>query len=388
MARDYSPKAFLRHAPNALLKEYFSGERALAGIDFDTLGESEIDGVFAAIEALSPGDQREIEADFRAVNELSTAAGVRAIVEEAAFWKKDWAASFEAMANHYERALWTFLNDHRVFAVATDLAYMDSMTPGRRRFVGLHLDPAVDTSDLANLEEELCKFYARQGRGHHCHVDNYLRHDPERHCYFAYPEDYATTDESFDDAGHFERKSRKPAFEIIFIYRPEDGLLEVNARGKKEEITALQELFCRTILGLKGLPDDRRPAFDLSGLKRRDFDFVTDPHDDIQSVVVKLLRLDLAGGFNRRIILEANASQRAPDAVYDLLDEALNKQQLRVDDALLYRVKLQFVFGSRDGKRPKTLTFEIAHPDRCTLKDDPYDQVAKKYLKRWKIASE
>jgi len=35
----------------------------------------------------------------------------------------------------------------------------------------------------------LREFYRSQGRGRFCHVDYYLRLEPERHCYFAYPED-------------------------------------------------------------------------------------------------------------------------------------------------------------------------------------------------------
>jgi hypothetical protein len=34
-------------------------------------------------------------------------------------------------------------------------------------------------------------------------------------------------------------------------------------------------------------------------------------------------------------------------------------------------------------EKGKTLTFEISASDRCTLKDDPLDQIAKKYLEKW-----
>lgn len=129
------------------------------------------------------------------------------------------------------------------------------------------------------------------------------------------------------------------------------------------------------------------PAFDLAGLKRRDFPHPTDPEDAIDLVCIKRMRLD-PPGIGRRIILEAGASRTKPNAVYDLLDAALNRENLPLESLFLSQVKFQFIFAARDGKREKKLTFEVSHPDRCTLKDDPHDQIAKKYLKLWKIARE
>jgi hypothetical protein len=37
----------------------------------------------------------------------------------------------------------------------------------------------------------------------------------------------------------------------------------VSAKGKKEEIEKLQEIFCQTILGLESLPDEKGKHYDL-----------------------------------------------------------------------------------------------------------------------------
>jgi hypothetical protein len=390
MSRIYSPKTFLRQTPNALLKAYFVKKGLLKDIDFDKLGKTKADRVMQAIDGLAPGDRTKTEADFRAVNEMACAAGTRAILEEATnFHKKDWAAAFEPMKNHYERAFWTFLHEPGIFHVAGYLAEMDSLGSWRRRFAGKKLKPAVEKSDLEALKQGVTAHYAKEGRGHNCHVDNYLRQNPERHCYFVYPEDYATTDMEFDDTGQFRERARKPAFEVVFVYRPEEGLLEVNASGKKEQVEALMEVFGQTILGLDHLPDkDMEPAFDLSGLKRRDIAFTTDPTDGIDAVTVRRLRLDLPGAASRCIILEASASAQKPQAVYDLMDTALNKQNVPLESVKVSQAKLRIAFKAEKGQRAKTLTFEVSLPDRCTLKDDPHDQVAKKYLRLWKLTRE
>ena len=74
--------------------------------------------------------------------------------------------------------------------------------------------------------------------------------------------------------------------------------------------------------------------------------------------------------------------------MYDLIDKALNKENVPLENVSIAQVKLTFVFAPRNGGRQKTLTFEISEPNRCTLKDDQHDQVAKKYLRRWSITGE
>lgn len=388
MSRNYSPKTFLRKTPNTILKEYFASKNLLTDIDFDSLGETEIDTIDQALGGLPEKEKRDIEAEFRQINEMACARGVRVLVEEAGlpFHNLDLSGTFEQMKNHYERAFWVFLNHPLVFEIASELAYMDRVGSWRGRYVGEGLQPAVEPEDLENLAEALSEFYKKQGRGHHCKIDNYLRQIPERHCYFAYPEDYATTDMGYDEKGKFFHWPRRPAFEVIFVYRPESGFLEVSAKGKKDEIEALQEIFCLTILGLEGLPDEKGKHYDLSKLKNKNFSFVTDPQDGIDNVVIKMLRSDLPGLGNRRITFEAS-SKSGEQPVHTLIEQALNKAKISLDKTLIAKAKLQFKFAAREGKKGKTLTFEISIPDRCTLKDDPLDQIAKKYIERWGLMS-
>jgi len=390
MSRVYSPKTFLRKTPNALLKAYFAKKSLLGDIDFDKLGKTKADRVMQAIERLPGGKQTETEADFRAVNEMAFPAGIRAILEEAgAFHKKDWADAFEAMKNHYERAFWTFLNEPTIFHVASYLADMDRRGDWRHRFVGRNLKPAVEKSDLDALAKGVSSHYSPEGRGRRCHVENYLRRNPERHCYFVYPEDYGTTDTEFDEKDDFIERARKPTFEIIFFYRPEEGLLEASATGRKDQVEKLREVFGKTILGLGRLPDEKKePVFNLVGLKNRDFEFTRDRADGIESVTVRQLRLDLPGTNGRRVIFRANPSPQKPKALYDLIDAALNKQNVPLESVTVSQAKLCFSFAARPGQRAKTLTFEISIPDCCTLKDDPHDQIAKKYLRLWELTRE
>ncbi|MDD5050957.1 MAG: hypothetical protein PHV93_04465 [Candidatus Pacebacteria bacterium] len=384
MSRNYSPKTFLRQTPNHILKEYFRRNDLLKDIEFDKLGETEINPIFEAMDKLDIKEQNKIEADFRRINEMAFEKGILILIEEAGsvFHNVDLLPTFEPMKNHYEKAFWVFLNNRKVFDIASDLAYMESLGSWRSRKVGAGLVPAVEEKDKQNLADGVSEFYKKQGRGKRCHVDNYLRQQPERHCYFVYPEDYATTELGFDDEDKFYHRLRKPAFELVFIYRPESGILEVSAKGGKKDIERLQEIFCKAILGLDELPSLEKRPFDLSKLKDKTLQFVTEPTDCIEKVTVTMLRLDLPGIGNRRITLEASPSNEE-QPVYALIEKALNKSHIPLEKALITRAKIQINFAARDGKKGKSLTFEISHPDRCTLKDDPIHQIAKKYLERW-----
>ena len=142
-----------------------------------------------------------MEAEFRQINDMACEQGVKVLIEEASspFHRLDWSQTFEEMRTHYGRAFWAFLNYPVVFKIASELAYMDRAGSWKARFVGKGLVPAVEEPDKQRLAAALSDFYRKQGRGHHCKIDNYLRQAPERHCYFAYPEDYATTDMSYDE---------------------------------------------------------------------------------------------------------------------------------------------------------------------------------------------
>ena len=88
----------------------------------------------------------------------------------------------------------------------------------------------------------------------------------------------------------------------------------------------------------------------------------------------------------RRLTPRNIGCTQAPQAVYDLLDEVLDRSPQTLMELHPTQAKLRVIFASENGQRPKSLTFEIKYPDRCSLKDDPHDQVCKKYLIEWGIA--
>jgi len=436
MARPYSRRTFLRQTPRPVLKEYFRGKgmlgqivdlctgkrpaqagsppeaaggtQAPAGVDQARSDDSEAVKRFDAMkkrkgaEAISdaieqlPDEVREaIEGDFEQVNELAYTNGVEAILEEAAFRKRtwpgtsiDWVERFPEMSNHYERAFRVFLEDPDLFQVAGRFDEMDRHGRRQRRTIDKNLVPKIEPEDLAALGTAIVGIYKPLSGSKRCTVDNYLRRDPDRHCYFVYPEYHVVTELSYSKNDELKPVTRRPVLEIILVYRPADGVLELWARGNQEHKEELMRALCKTILGLDDLPKkSNEPDYDLSSLKNRDKDFRTDDEDGVEAVDIKMLRISL-GATGRRITFEAKPSQKAPKALYDLLDAALNKENVPLESVHVDRARMRLTFEPVNGGRRKTLTFEIGHPNSDTLEDGKYDQIARKCLKHWKIARE
>lgn len=393
MARQYSLRTFIRNIPNDLLKRYFvaKGFKRLK-LDWSEIGKKDPEPVFEAIAKLTENQRAEVESDFTMINELAEAKGTRAILEEAEATGQKWAKQFAKMENDYARAFWTFLNHRAHFDAAGAFHQMDRYGGWWRRFVGKRLDVATEGKPFNAFKAGLRKFYWAQGCGRFCEADYYHRANPSRHLFFAYPEDLATSDMIYDETGKLARKPRRSAFEAIFVYRVEEGDLELHVRGADKDKEELARIFCKTILGLSGLPDDSgRTPYDLRCLKDANYPFTTDPKDAVLGVELKLLRLDLPGdrpkGLGRRIQFSATTTATAPKAVHQLIADSIDSAKLPLKEVQVGHARMTIIFQSFEGRRQtKRLTFDIKYPDYCSLKDDPYDQIAKKYLKRWGIA--
>jgi len=387
VAQQYSPKTVLRQAPNGLLAGYFKKRGIDLNVDWKTRSLKDTDRVFAAMQQLPAAVYKDIESDFSMVGELASGAGTRAILEVGlAAGHADWPESFRGAANACQIALWTFLHDPDIFFQAGNFHEMDRFRSWTRWYVGGNIEPALDRDGLLSLSQQLSVAYAKQGRGRFCHVDAYVREDPRRYCFFAFPEDHTRTDMGYSDAGRFiQHRPWRSALEIIFAYRPQEGVLELHAHGRKAFKDELADAFCRAALDLPNLPAENGKArYNLSVFKDRQFRFVTNPADRV-AVHIRQLDFCFRRDPSKRVVLSAAPTRWDPEPVYQLLERVTAPSALALEKLDITRVKLRLVFATDDRKRGKTLTFEVAHPDRCTLRDDPYDRVARQYLKQWGV---
>lgn len=383
MSRNYSPKNFIQKTPNALLKQFFEQENTALGLNWEKLQESDVDPIYEAVQELPDKARIKTENIFRQINEMAYATGTQNLIieGESVFHNLQLADMFEKMSNPYEIAFWMYLNHPEVFNIAESLCRMDNVSSWKQSAVYRKLEPKIEPEEINKFAEKIIDFYKKQGRGKHCEIHNYKREKPERHCYFAYPEDYAKTELEYNDEGKLDNRNIKPAFEVIFVYRPESGILETNAKGSASDVKKLQTSFCQTILGLEKMPDANSKEIKLEKLKDR-FGFPVNPQDGIKHVQLKMLQLELPSGKRRRLMFE-DGSLDSGQPIYDLIDNALDQENIPLSEVKAVKAKITFEFDGVNGKKGKPVTFEIATPDRCTLKDDHLHLTAKKYLEEW-----
>lgn len=121
MTRHYSTREFFRQMPNALLARYFHAHDLFGELDFTAMKEAQSDKLFTAWLELPDSKRNTMDAEFRDIFEISCESGCRAILDEAEWHlaeepqaHAEFVDKFATLANHYERAMVTFL-DHNLF---------------------------------------------------------------------------------------------------------------------------------------------------------------------------------------------------------------------------------------------------------------------------------
>jgi len=388
MAKQYSAKTFLRMVRGSFVNRCLQRHAIDLDLNKEIIKPAVVDELFGQLMALPLPALRLVETDFAAITKLACSAGTAALIREGERKGIDCRTTFDQCHNDYERACWCLVEHPEIFDLAACFMAMDGVGTRRwnRRYVGMNLVPVKTPEGLTQLATMMRESYAKEGRGRHCHVDYYLRSEPERHCFFAYPEDHAKTDLGYSDDGHLGHHARKTAFEVIFAYRPEEGTLEVLAPGGRDRVEDLAACFCASIMGLPELPPQLLPqAYDLSSLKSPDVSFPTDPADGIDRVLLREVRIQLprAVGWRRKLVFTRDPKTINASSIHDGILATVAQEHLSPADVVVSYASFTFIFASVGDSKAKRITFDVSLPDLCSLRDEPHDQVARKYLRRW-----
>jgi hypothetical protein len=387
MNTQYAPRHFLRAAPNALLDRYFHGRDLLGDLDIQGLAETDIETLFQRWDGLPPERRSVVDSDFRLVHDLADEDGIRTLIDEGRYHGEDLEPIFAPMAGFYDKALWTLIERLQYAEVALRFRQADQF-PSRYWLRRKDL-PAVPARDDAATRSALAAavsayFRENEGRGYACVVDTYKRDDALY--FFVYAEDYGRMDIGFDGP-RLDRRHRRPAFEVVFLYDATQAALDVYCHSNRLVCKELQTIFARVVFGTDlGADHVNDRVYHLNRFKRRDVEFVFDPLSGIQSVALTSLRLSLFGGGSKRINVEADPSQ-SRHAVHDLLDDVLDTGRAergggKIPLALvnITRVGLRATFIAPSKRGRPTRTFFLAYPNGCTLKHDGKDALLRTML--------
>ena len=384
MGQQYSIGAFFRRMPNELLGRFFAAKGVFAELDFGAMKQTEPAPLIAAWNALPDQQRAALEAELRAVHAMSNKKGLGAIQDAARTVLEDDQLALEAfmarlvgMDDYSTQAMTAYLEQATLWPWAERFHHADRLGHWKKRNQLPKVEPAVDPPSLAELSALLKDYFTRaEGRGRNCLVEHYRRGG--RDYYFAFPEDHATRGVEWEQ-GAMAWRAHNPAFDVVFVYAKAEGSLNLFCRGAYKAVAPLQTLFAKAILKQQELPPERKSdkAYELNALMSPSFEFVRDMGSGVGSVVVKKLRLSSWQRPGDRITLEADGTSNRR-AIYELLEQVGKSVDLA--NYKVTQVDLSAEVWAGVGKPPKTVNFQVTHPNSCSLKFDEMDEQLWKML--------
>ena len=383
-SRQFSIPTVLRMVPNDLLSDVFNrlGHGGL-GIAWRELKEREVEPVVKAISLLPRREQSKIESVLRSIFELACETGIDAIFEAALrCGDLDLPRSMPRDTGPYAKAAWAWLHRIEAFEKATLFHQVENLAWWRKRRDLPQVRPDTSHSALKRLGEAISDFLLlSQGRGQACTVEHFSRSDGTDY-FFAHADDFVENITSHDDEGTLSPKVLKQTFVMVFAFNADEGSLELFARVPGKLKVEIEKIFCGSILRQPLGDWCPEAAYELDQLKDPSFILATDPEDQLR-VWVRRLRLSFRTN-GRRILLEVPSGD---DSMHEMMAQCLCSENVSMDDVHVTLATLTFEFLAQEGRKPGTLTFDVAWPHYCSLRNQRPERVeiAQKYLKRWKM---
>jgi hypothetical protein len=385
MTRHFTIPTMLRMTPNALLKQFFERMSVqLHSLDWRKLGAWQHEPLQTALSWASAVDQARVESALAGIFELACEEGWTAIVDAAREVGEVSLAGQLEDACPYERAMWTWLHRPELFAQASALQQISSLTRWRRRTGLPLLTPRITPASIKELASALSQCLRREeGRGKNCTVE-YYRRGNGTDIFAAYPDDFVQTVLAHDEHGALVSRPLRQTFEIVFALRSQEGTLELYAQVASAIKPKLECVFGQIILGADLAPKPYSRPFDLNRLKDRYFCLDTDPADRVRASISRL-RLSVPNcGW-----LTVEPKGQRPGDIYEVIDECLNDERVRWSDVEINLATFRFEFEELHRRRAATVSFDVAYPDRCSIRSRKPERIelTRKYLRRWRIAN-
>lgn len=374
----FDPLHFLIKISPDLLHQYAKHH----GIDFITYikeaGEKVAEECMKTLEKEPDDKQASFWLDLYDIDEIGTGSGCDYIFNRAVESGISIPEEYQKLKNSKERAMYFYLNFYELFCETCDEYDLENMQGWRAQ------KTACKNSDdiLLNIpafEQGLKTLYSKEYKGKNLKV-KYVR-KKERIVFVAYVEDAFTNDVTFTKGNLNPKTPRKPVFMAYFLYRPEEGVLEVRAAGGKRKIQKLQEAFISLVL-------QEEPI--LTNNIRYDFDriqdietlsFPTETTDLVESVTLKGLRLMHNSTKTRLSIDLGNVSGFGTEPI----KESLQKMNINLFDYQVTQCKIEIIFKNLGKGRKRKVTVTLTRPNLCNLKERDIDLSVRKLLKKWNL---
>ena len=388
MTHGYDPRKLLKHISNRLLQALFVRYDALQELPWDELSETQIEPLFTAWQQLPDAKRKAIQVVLQDIHNLSDGRGLKIFTEELCRNFPQHTGTFAALEGRHDKALWGYLNLPQVFEQSALFARADALEGGRywvKRNSLPRGQVAVDPQRISELQRELRDHYwPTEMRGKHCQVEHYDRSNGGQY-FYAYLDDWPDKQLVFADDGQMVPHNERLAFSNVFVFNPDQGSLELAAKGGAAAHLPLQQAFCRSVLGIDvGPADPQRPAYRLDVLLEPSFTFTTDPADRIAQVFLRSVRIGPALVAHHAVdYLEMKFSKGMElPAVIESIRHCVGP------DVFICRATFELLFLPDVDHRVKHMSFFVGIPNTCNLKSKPDEMrlIGERCLQLWEIS--
>ena len=389
MAGIFDPRKLLKQISNRLLQALFAKHEVLQELPWNELSETQVEPVFAAWQQLPDAKRKEIQVALQEVHDLAEGRGLKIFTEELCRNFSQHVDTFVVLDGPHDKAIWAFLNLPAAFEQAALFARVDALEGGRywvKRNSLPRGQVAVDPHRIGELQQELRDHYwPTEMRGKHCKVEHYDRSNGHQY-FYTYMDDWPDKQLVFADDGQMVPQNQRLAFSNVFVFNPEEGSLELAAKGGAAAHLSLQQAFCRSVLGIDvGPADPQRPAYRLDVLLDPSFTFLTDPADHIAQVFLRSVRIGpttVAQHPLDYLEMKFARGMELPEVIESI-------RHCVGPDMLIRRATFEIVFLPHADHRVKQMSFYVGAPNTCNLKSKPDEvrSIGERCLQLWEISN-
>jgi hypothetical protein len=381
---------FIRHTPRPALETYLGNHAPQLSGSF-TWPQSDNDHVKPLLQAVDTMDRDERELlrhNAERINEMTDEEGQNALLSVVTDQN-----AFNARENAHDRAMWVFINNPTAFRHAEETRYANHNRLGRMwdGFVGPKNQNIA--SDPLNMEMFRARLADIFGKDTKMKIEAYRREVIDEEDSVALIDQIVVYKEGLPDSyQELEKdelvvKIRRPVYELIICYEPENGVIEVIAQGK-EQRESIARLFSEVLLGVE-IEGARIPLrqYDISSLSKQR-NFPTDPEDGIESVKVVSVKLKPTNGAGSLII---DIPSKHSASIHQQSQEWFQQNDPFKNGFIIHMAKIVVQFYPLPGeRRGKAMPLKITMPNRCDLKSrtERERMIGEKYLQRWGLLKE
>lgn len=378
VTRYYKPEAFLRYLKYNTVRELLD----FIGIDNKLppklKKQSRAGYLKTLFDNFDEATNKQIDAIFREVHAMGNESGIMTLLNLFKNPHPNLAKEIQNKSNNYNQALYIYMKDPDLFKRAATLSYYDEKKIKAQRN-GLK---QVPVNELYAQKEALAKAISQylmttDGRGENCVVETH-DHYEGKVLFVALPEDYVRPDLYYDENRQLVKATKKPSFEILFIYYPNEGKLELACKGGKKREKALFNMFNAVVLRDETPILENQVIYNLEKFFEPDFKLITKPEHDIREVRVKRIKFQHRHNPEYKHTIELNAESRNTP-----FRTALAKTNVNPDEMKIMHVAVNLKFPGK-GRRG-SVTMELTAPDKCSLNESQLHQKAREYISYWGI---